>query len=740
MTGPKPTGTPKAPSGSDRPSTHDGAGGAPVSGTTNDTRARGTLVSHAHTHAQTHAQIHAQSGEANGARANQGSSNDVAGNADFDTGAGVSQSAGTSASSSSQNVATGNGAAVADVRTFLTDLIRAQCELVDGVAGVALIPGGASRPAIVATHVVSNTSANAVGPALMARLETLAKEVVASGSERVDHATISRGNMLYGDGAKHAMIACPLAAEGRVEGACAVLLATKAGVDVTRALLEAVLLAKTFETFLWKEHCHAEASQKAMLAQALELFDAVQQASNAGAMGAVLCDELKRRFGCARASVSLVDFGGRLVLMGVSGADEIDHRGSVAVALVAAMEECAAQDAEVLVPPPLELEVDALQRRVTRSHEALARVHDSSGDAAGAGGIGGAVVSLPLRVEDDVIGVVTLEREARDPFPVGALALLRVVVQGIGPALWTRRMADRGVYAVTRDRFGEFGAMMVGPRHTGWKIVGALVAIAGLLAAVVPIPDRVLATARIEAEASRTVVPPFQGFLASVRVKPNDAVRAGETLAEMEVESLRLELARSTSNQASQRTQRDDALSRGDLAKARVIEAQIKETQATVDQLNDRIARGVITSPIDGIIGRGELDRLIGAPVEPTQALFEIVSEKRSIMLEVDERDSSRVHAGQRGRMALKSDPSKSIEFVVVRVHPIAEARSGRNVYVIEATLVVDEAEGLTGKAGEAGVLMPGMTGNARLEAGRTTTLARVLRPVLDEARLRLWW
>lgn len=617
-----------------------------------------------------------------------------------------------------------NTAAVADLRTFLTDLVRAQCELLDALAGCATIPGSSVRAAIVATHVAPTAN---LGPAQMARLEALARDAAATASDRIDAMSLTSGarsDALYDQGTRHALIACPLAAEGRVEGGCALLLPAKPLLEPRLALREAALVAKTFETYLWRQHCHAEAAQRAMLAQTIELLDAVQQSPDAGAMASVFCDELRRRFGCARVSVSLVGMSSDLSLIGVSGADQIDRRGPVAEALRAAMEECAAQDAEILFPLPPELEANPASRRVTRDHDALARTLNP-------GGVPGAVASLPLRVEDDLVGVVTLEREAMDPFPVASLALLRVIAQTIGPALWTRRMADRSVFAVTRDQAGDFARALVGPRHTAWKVTGAIVAVAFLAAAIIPIPDRVLATARIDAAQSRTIVPPFQGFLASVRVKPNDPVKVGDELAAMDVENIRLELARAQSNQSSLTAQRDDALTRNDLSKARVLEAQIHEAQASIDQLQQHLTQGLITSPIDGVVGRGDLERLVGAPVEPTQALFEIVAAERTITLEVDERDASRVRADQRGKLVLKSDPSRAYSFTVARVHPIADARQGRNVYTLEAGL---------DNAGDAAKLLPGMTGSAKLANGRTTLLARLLRPVWDEARLRLWW
>ena len=41
----------------------------------------------------------------------------------------------------------------------------------------------------------------------------------------------------------------------------------------------------------------------AVLRETLELLDTSQQGASAGTMGAIMCNELKRRFGCTRASI-----------------------------------------------------------------------------------------------------------------------------------------------------------------------------------------------------------------------------------------------------------------------------------------------------------------------------------------------------------------------------------------------------------------------------------------------------
>ena len=63
-----------------------------------------------------------------------------------------------------------------------------------------------------------------------------------------------------------------------------------------------------------------------------------------------------------------------------------------------------------------------------------------------------------------------------------------------------------------------------------------------------------------------------------------------------------------------------------------------------------------------------------------------------------------------------------------------AEVVRGKNVYQAEVELVgplpADAAEWLR----------PGMTGTIKLEDGTSPTLVTVLRSIVDELRMRLWW
>lgn len=604
--------------------------------------------------------------------------------------------------------------AMRELQAFLDDLLRMQCAMIGAIGGAAYLSGGESRGAgLVAVH---QANGEPLPPQVLSKAEHLASRVCGdgAGAGRSEAIALPRTGSMYGDEQRHRLLAAPLRADGRTEGACVLL--APAGDDAA-ALGMLALSAAKFEAFLWRRQCLAEAEQKTVLRQTLELLDLSQQGRDASSMGAIMAQELKRRFACTRVSIGLVRRGA-MRLTAVSGAEEIDPSAPGAPPLENAMEECAAQDVEVVFPPPPGSEDDPGQRRVVRAHEELSRRHGPS-----------AILSLPLRVEGDLVGVALLERAAEDPFPPGAASLLRLVAETIGPALWTRRLADRGVLAVARDRVLEIGQSVVGPRYTGAKLAGLIALGALVLSAVVPVPARVTGEAEVRAVTTRTIVPPFEGYLDTVLVKPGDAVKAGDVLATMDTSEIQQHLSEAEARLGSLVTQRDEALARTELSKVRVLGAQADEVRAAIAMLTEHVARAKLSSPIDGLVGRGDLEPFLRARVEPGQALLEIVSPEQRAVVFVPERDVQRVRAGQKGRLLVRGRPGSPIPIEVVRVNPVAEVVNGKNVFEAEVKIM-----------GPSAGLSPGMSAAAKLDDGLTTTLVAILRPIADELRLRLWW
>jgi len=489
------------------------------------------------------------------------------------------------------------GAGFEEVRRFFVTLLEAQCRLVGASGGVVVLAGTRARPGgLVARHALggeADRDARLLHESdVLARLERLATRAMRE-RDPADHesagvwesASFGDRGGLYDTGSTHVLLAAPLVAEGRVEGACVLLVPASARIDPDVAIERVALTAARFESFLWRQQCMSEAEQRTKLRETLELLDTALQGADAEAMGALMCHELARRFGCTRVSIGLIQHD-RIRLASISGADNVDRKGAAIEAIEAAMEECADQDAEILYPMPREQAANPAERRVVRAHEQLSSRFGPS-----------AMLSLPLRVDGGLVGVVLLEREAHDEFPIGSAPLLRLVSEFIGPALWTRRMADRGVLRVTRDRAADLGRALVGPRHTGKKLL-ALLALTLLALSMVPFPGRMGADAEVKASVSRTIAPPFSGFLGEVGVRPGDDVEAGEVLARMDTNELVLNRAELAASLERMRVERNESQRRDDFVKVRSLEAQIAEVRASIDKIDGFREGAEVRAPV----------------------------------------------------------------------------------------------------------------------------------------------
>ena len=603
----------------------------------------------------------------------------------------------------------------AELREFLGVLIRFQCRLLGADTGAVYLVRSSTRAGGI-TAAVRGESPQLEEP-VAKRLTAIAERATQdNGRPIAEPVEIAGPGALYVNEPPHLALAVPLRAEGNVEGASVVLVPGPAR-DPDEALAKLGLTTSRFEAHLWRRSALQEAEQKVILRETLVLLDRAQQGTDAKSMASLMVDELRRRFACTRVSIGLIN-ADRVRVVSISGSDDLDKHAPAVEAIEAVMEETALQDTEVIYPAPEEIEADPGARRVIHEH---ARLSESFGPSS--------IVSLPLRIEGDLIGVIVLERDQTDPFPAASLPLVRLISEFVGPAVYTRRLADRRFPQVLRDDVRDLGGVIVGPRHTAPKLVALLIIVALAVVTLVPIPARIAAPMELTAVTSRSIVAPFAGYLAESYVRPGDRVKTGDLLVEMSTDQLELSLAEIRANLDTLRARRDDAVARGQRAAARTVQAEIDEAEVSARLVQSSLENAEIRAPIDGSVSIGDLERLEGAPVDATKVLLEIVSDDTLAIIEVEETDAERMEMGQTGWITTRGNAGRRIPVTVDRINPVAQLRGGRSVYLVEASLDEDQP-----------ALRPGMTGAARLRAGWSTTLWELARPVIDTARLRLWW
>jgi len=406
--------------------------------------------------------------------------------------------------------------------------------------------------------------------------------------------------------------------------------------------------------------------------------------------------------------------GSYIKIAALSGTEKVVGRMRLVQDLTSAMEECFDQDAEIRWPTDPEEPVIA---RALRAHA------EHSGPMA--------AVLLPLRSAGRVVGVLAVERSADRPFLDHEVAGLRIVCELITPRLLDARERDRWIGAKLADSARRSLAGVLGPTHTWIKLIAVLLAISALAMIVVPATERAKGAFKVVPVQRQVIPAPFNGFIESVSVGVDQAVVAGQTqLATLATEELVLQLAANQAAAASARTEAGKARAEGKLAEAQIAERRAEEVDASVDLIRQQLSRATIIAPISGTIISGDIDRLVGAPVQTGQLLFEI-ADLTNLYAEIGVPESriADVRPGQPGRLATASYPDQRIAFEVERITPVAEIVDGRNVFRVRVRLI-DPPDWFR----------PGMSGEAKIDTGRSSLGGVLFRDLADWLRMRLWW
>lgn len=596
---------------------------------------------------------------------------------------------------------------------FLTALIKKQCELLKAMAGIILLrPMREQGSASIVKY--STESADDLSPQQYKRLADFATR--AAREDRTLVETMSAAQGLLSRAPDYHVLAAPLRLAGRPQGASVCLVPYDETIDRTDGLIRLELSGGMLESYLWKQQAYNEAQSKIQLRETLDLVDKSFRGQTVSEMASIFANEIQRRFGCSRVSIGLVK-GHALRVTAMSGVEDLDRRSELLEILEAVMEECADQDTEIRFPQPDEL--NPSERRVVRAHAVLSEKFGPM-----------ALASFPLRVDAGLIGVVIMERDAEDPFTDASLHLLRLIAEYVGPTIWTRRLADRGILAVTRDRTLELAEAAVGPQKTGAKLLALVVLVLLIVSIVVPVSDRVVGQGRIVADVRRQISAPFQGQIEEVKVKPGDQVEAGQILLRLNTTRMELELFEKASELRQLAAQADQARAEGKTHEAMMFESRMQMARAERDVLRYQINQAVVRSPITGTVVFGRLENILNEVVSPEKPLLEIADMTTiSAIVLVPESGISRIELGQTGVMVLTAEPSLKLRYKVTRLTPASEVFQQRNVYRVQVEFTDPPSW-----------LRPGMEGQAKTKGRRSNLLMIYTRPLWDAIRLRFWW
>lgn len=469
-------------------------------------------------------------------------------------------------------------------------------------------------------------------------------------------------------------------------------------------------------------HTPADYQQRRIAAQArqdvarfaavLDLVTLLNAETRFGGAAMRFCNELVPRFRCDRISL-----GWRreeyVRLLAMSHTEKFEKRMDAVRQLETAMEETLDQDEELLWPLP------EGSGAVCRDHEAFSREQGSP-----------YLCSLPLRTDGEVVAVLMCERHTA-PFSASETGQLRLYCDQA-----VRRLADlkrtdcwfgRRWAIVAKEKLGR----LVGVEHTWPKTVGVVCAILLVVLLFGRGEYRVEAPFVLRAEDLAHLPAPFDGYIALAHVKVGDAVRRDLLLVTLDTQELLLDEASALADRQRYLREGEKARAENALADMRIAEAMATQAQVRLEQVRWRLSQASIKAPLDGVVAEGDLRERIGAPVRQGDVLLKVARlDKLYAEIEIPEAEVQAVKSGVPGELAFASQPAEKFGVTVERVEPVAQTRAGKNCFMGRAVF----------SEGARGWYRPGMSGIAKVNAGRRNLLWIYTHKTVDWLRLRLWW
>ena len=478
--------------------------------------------------------------------------------------------------------------------------------------------------------------------------------------------------------------------------------------DAIKRLLLANCLPADLQNYQSSNRAPGAASEASAVIDLVTLLDGKKKFLE---MAMTFVNELSGQHRCERVSLGW-EQRGYVRVKAISHSDKFEKKMQAVSELETAMEEAFDQDEEIYWPA---LEGETV---VTRDHEKFCKSQQVKH-----------VCSIPLRIDDEPVGIVTLEREA-EPFGDDELRLLRITADLAAPRLADLKRRDRWFGARWATAMREGLAKFLGPEKTWTK----LLAISGAVALGVlffgGMNYRVEAPFLLRTENVSFLSAPYDGYIATVDAEIGDIYRRGERLLSLDTRDLLLEEAAAAADLTRYLREAEKARARNDLAGMRIAEAQADQSRVQLEAVRYRLSQSEIVAPFDAFVVEGDLKKRLGAPVKQGDILFKIARlDRLYIESKVDERDIHEVELGAPMEIAFASQPKEKFPGTVVLIQPVATTEQGGNVFIVRSHLDTVPEDWWR----------PGMGGISKIEAGHRTFFWIVFHRTIDFLRLFFW-
>lgn len=531
--------------------------------------------------------------------------------------------------------------------------------------------------------------------------------LVAANEALVDRQAIERSKLSYGPTNSRTcdVVACPLLVDKKLVAVVSIMMSVRS--ESQRRVVLRILTwgGQWIKTLLQQV---VDTQQKNNIFS-LTLATVVLRHSSSQVAAIDMVNRLADQFECERVSIGFRQ-GLSIRLQALSHVASFDGRTQLVRRIEAAMEESVDQVSLIVLP-----DKSNLNSEIDRAHVELSN--------------GGAISTHPLPGRRGFIGAITFERGSSQPFTEDELIICQRLVQFIGPALELKQLDERSVWIKGAEDILRRVARVCGKAYLKLKITLALILVLMIAAAVFDGDYEVTAPASVESSIRQVLVAPQNGYVKESLVQAGDLVKKDQLMALLDDRNLTLELRKWQSEHNKVEKVYQEALAKHDRIELGIQSAQLKQVNAELLLVKEKIAHTQLRAPFDGVVINGDLTQSLGAPVEIGQTLFEVAPlDSYQVVLEVDDHNMAGLKAGNTGKLIIAALPNDSFSLSINQVIPIAISKGNRNFFRVEASL-----------AEHASRLLPGMRGVAKLQMGERKLLWIWTHSLIDRMRLWLW-
>lgn len=426
----------------------------------------------------------------------------------------------------------------------------------------------------------------------------------------------------------------------------------------------------------------------------------------------IFCNEIAMRYGCRRVSFGWLQ-GNYVRLQAISHMEKFEKKMAVVQALEAVMEEALDQDEEVLFPRPQG------NNGVVRDHEKYAQLEGVA-----------FLASLPVRIDDGPVAVLSCER-ADGQFSESDIRGLRLLCDQAARRLSDLQHRDRWFGARLAKSFKQWLADLFTVENSFAKILGVTICLCLCFMTFWQLPYRIEAPFILKTDDLLYIPSPYDGYIQEVFVQVGDRVDEGDPLLKLDDRELFLEEFSAIADMSRYTREAEKARATNGLADMRIALAMRGQAHAQLKMVRHYLANAAINAPFTGIVVEGDLTEMLGAPIRKGDILFKLaLLEKLYVEVDIDERDIHELSGDETGEIAFISQPQLKFPIGVEQIDPVAVTKESGNIFVLRSSLT----------GGTKSWWRPGMSGIAKINAGKRSLLWIFTHRTVDFFRMLLWW